>query len=106
MSPRSLLNTIENAIFAKEIANPVPGEHWILVTSAFHMPRAVGVFRKAGWPVIPFPVDFTDDDETPGLTFDLVGGLGALSASLHEFMGLSAYWITGKTDTLYPAPNR
>src|SRR5262249_4377809 len=51
-------NTVENAVFSKSIVNPQPGERWVLVTSAYHMPRAVGVFRKAGFAVEAFPVDY------------------------------------------------
>ena len=51
-------NTIENAIFTKEIAKPKPGERWLVVTSAFHMPRAMGVFRHNGFPVEAYPVDW------------------------------------------------
>ena len=50
--------TAENARFTRDIVHPKPGETWALVTSAFHMPRSVGVFRKAGWPVLPWPVGF------------------------------------------------
>ena len=51
-------NTVENALFSKAIAQPKAGERWLLVTSAYHMPRSVGVFRKAGFPVEAFPVDW------------------------------------------------
>ena len=51
-------NTAENAAFSKEMVSPQPGENWLLVTSAFHMPRSVGLFRKVGFPVIPWPVDY------------------------------------------------
>ncbi|NVO13825.1 MAG: YdcF family protein [Rhodoplanes sp.] len=51
-------NTVENAVLSKAIAQPKPGERWLLVTSAYHMPRAIGVFRKAGFDVEPYPVDF------------------------------------------------
>jgi uncharacterized SAM-binding protein YcdF (DUF218 family) len=51
-------NTLENAVFSKAIVQPKPGERWLLVTSAYHMPRAIGVFRKAGFPVEPYPVDW------------------------------------------------
>ncbi|MGE5203855.1 MAG: YdcF family protein, partial [Acidobacteriota bacterium] len=49
--------TYENAVFAKELATPKEGEIWLLVTSAAHMPRAVGTFRGLGWAVVPYPVD-------------------------------------------------
>jgi uncharacterized SAM-binding protein YcdF (DUF218 family) len=98
-------NTAENAQFAKAAAKPAAGENWVLVTSASHMPRAVGVFRKAGWPVIPYPVDYeVGTKELPSLMLDFVGGLSTLKAALHEFAGLTAYWVTGRTDQWYPAP--
>src|SRR5882672_9405032 len=51
-------NTVENALFSKAIAQPKPGERWLLVTSGYHMPRSVGIFRKAGFAVEPYPVDW------------------------------------------------
>src|SRR5499433_2899671 len=51
-------NTVENALFTREIAKPKPGERWLLVTSAYHLPRAVGVFRKVGFTVEAYPVDW------------------------------------------------
>ncbi|MCI0735927.1 MAG: YdcF family protein, partial [Beijerinckiaceae bacterium] len=49
-------NTWENAIFTRGLVKPKPGETWLLVTSAWHMPRSVGIFRRAGFPVVPYPV--------------------------------------------------
>ena len=51
-------NTVENAVFSRLIAQPKPGERWLLVTSAYHMPRSIGAFRKAGFAVEPYPVDW------------------------------------------------
>src|SRR5271169_265162 len=51
-------NTLENAVFSRLLADPKPGERWLLVTSAYHMPRAMGVFRAAGFPVEAYPVDW------------------------------------------------
>src|SRR5690606_8417241 len=51
-------DTFENARFSFAMARPQPGETWLLVTSAFHMPRAVGAFRQAGFPVVPWPADY------------------------------------------------
>jgi len=99
-------NTIENAVFSRLIANPKPGERWLLVTSAYHMPRAMGVFRAAGFPVEAYPVDW----RTRGPA-DLVRPFSSLSDGLqrtdtaaHEWVGLFAYWITGQTTALFPAP--
>ncbi|HEX4113216.1 MAG TPA: YdcF family protein, partial [Stellaceae bacterium] len=51
-------NTIENAEDSFALVHPQPGQNWLLVTSAFHMSRAVGCFRHVGWQVIPYPVDY------------------------------------------------
>ncbi len=98
-------NTFENATLTKLLVNPGPDETWILITSAFHMPRSMGVFRKAGWNVIPYPVDYSyGADETQALFFSLPGGLVTLSSGLHEWLGLVFYRLTGKTDHFFPAP--
>jgi len=99
-------NTLENAVFARELVQPKAGERWLLVTSATHMPRAMGVFRKAGFPVIAFPVDYRTRRDVWRLEFP-GGALGAMTlveSAAHEWAGLIAYWLTGKTDTLFPAP--
>ncbi len=98
-------NTHENAVLSRGLAGPRPGETWILVTSAFHMPRAVGSFRAAGWTVLPYPVDYmTRAGQTAGLQFNFAGGLGTFGAGLHEWLGLAFYRLTGKTDAFFPAP--
>lgn len=97
-------NTVENAINTYAIAAPKPGETWLLVTSAFHMPRAYATFRKAGWRITPYPVDFnvTQDAEwTVGFNF---ANLSIFSGIFHEYLGLLFYRLSGKTDTLFPAP--
>jgi uncharacterized SAM-binding protein YcdF (DUF218 family) len=57
MLERQSRNTYENAVFSRAMVMPKPGERWLLVTSAYHMPRSVGLFRKAGFPIEPYPVD-------------------------------------------------
>ncbi len=98
-------NTYENATLTRSLVDPGPGETWILITSAFHMPRSMGVFRQAGWNIIAYPVDYNfATDETLSPAFDLLGGLNSLSAGLHEWLGLAFYRLTGKTDSFFPAP--
>lgn len=97
-------NTQENVAFSRALARPQAGETWLLVTSARSMPRAVGVFRHAGWPVIAWPVDYG----TPGATglvldFDLTPGVNRVEGALHEWIGLAAYRILGRTDALFPS---
>ncbi len=99
-------NTAENATFSHALADPQPGETWLLITSAFHMPRAVGCFRRAGWTVVPYPVDFhtTGPADEISVRFNFLSGLGSFRAALHEWLGLLAYWLTDRTDTLLPGP--
>jgi uncharacterized SAM-binding protein YcdF (DUF218 family) len=104
---RASLNTYENAVFSKELARPRAGETWLLVTSAFHMPRSMGVFRQAGFEVQPYPVDFRTAGPNSLLRpFGFVGeGLRRTDIAAKEWIGLVAYYLTGKTDSLLPAPH-
>jgi uncharacterized SAM-binding protein YcdF (DUF218 family) len=98
-------STHENAVYTKELFRPAPGETWVLVTSAYHMPRAVASFRGAGWSVIPYPVDFKVDPRT-GLNpnFNLLDGLTASTLAGKEWTGLVGYRVMGWTRELFPAP--
>lgn len=98
-------DTHENAAFARELAKPTPGETWLLVTSAAHMPRAVGVFSKAGWVVTPFPVDYRrlgEGDEAFGR--NLGRGLLLLNVALREWVSLAYYYSAGRIERFFPAP--
>lgn len=98
-------NTWENVRFSRRLVGPKAEETWLLVTSAWHMPRAVGLFRQAGWPVTPYPVDHrTRGDGKPYLIFDLGEGLDSATPVLKEWAGLAAYRLMGRTDALFPAP--
>jgi len=98
-------NTYENALFSKRLANPKPGERWVLITSASHMPRAVGCFRAQGWDVIPFPVDYRTAADPRSLhLFDLATATANLDLLVKEWMGLAAYRLMGRTDSLFPGP--
>ena len=101
-------NTHENAAFSLRVAQPQPGDRWVLVTSAFHMPRAIGTFRRAGWPAgdrIGYPVDYEYGPAGPNWPmFDFAAGLSALTTGIHEWLGLVAYRVTGRSETLFPAP--
>jgi uncharacterized SAM-binding protein YcdF (DUF218 family) len=105
---RQSRNSFENAEFSKAMAAPKPGERWLLVTSAYHMPRSVGIFRIAGFDVQPYPVDWRMGGRADLLTFSvfLLDGLARVDTAVREWMGLAAYWITGKTDAFFPAPSQ
>lgn len=99
-------NTWENAVYTRELVKPKPGETWLLVTSAWHMPRSVGIFRRAGFPVVPYPVAYRTygDGRDFRLTTPAIENLSELDFGMREWIGLLAYWLSGKTDTLFPAP--
>jgi uncharacterized SAM-binding protein YcdF (DUF218 family) len=98
-------NTYENAVMSYAAARPRPGETWLLLTSAMHMPRSVGCFRHAGWTITPYPVDYrtpTTIGTPPGLL--LADGLGLVNFAVKEWLGLAAYYALGRTDALFPPP--
>jgi uncharacterized SAM-binding protein YcdF (DUF218 family) len=99
-------NTAENALFAKQLVAPKVGERWLLVTSALHMPRAVGAFRAVGFPVEAHPVDWRTEGPRAlmSISGSAVDGLLVTDAAIHEWVGLLAYWITGRTSELLPGP--
>jgi uncharacterized SAM-binding protein YcdF (DUF218 family) len=99
-------NTIENAVFSRLIANPKPGECWLLVTSAYHMPRAMAVFRAVGFPVEAYPVDWRTRGPIDAVRpfVSLGDGLRRTDTAVHEWIGLLAYRLSGKTAELFPAP--
>jgi uncharacterized SAM-binding protein YcdF (DUF218 family) len=98
-------NTHENAVLTHRLLRPREGETWILVTSASHMPRSVGVFRAAGWRVLPWPVNFTTGRD-PALWYNwpFPTRLNQAEGALREWVGLVAYRLMGRTDALVPAP--
>lgn len=98
-------NTWDNAVLTRALVQPKPGEVWLLVTSASHMPRSIGVFRKAGWEVVPWPVNYRTGRSFAAL-YDapFPERLGQFEAALREWMGLLAYWAMGRTDAVFPAP--
>lgn len=94
--------TMENAVLSQALVHPAPGEVWALVTSASHMPRSVGVFRKLGWAVLPWPTGYITRDNHPALAPSLGGKLATLDLAGHEWQGLLAYWLIGETSSLFP----
>ena len=100
-------STAENARYGREVFAPRPDGAYALVTSAWHMPRAVGVFRVAGWPeMVPVPVDPVVPPE--GVWSDLplraAKGLAEMDWAAREWLALISYRLSGRTDALLPAP--
>jgi uncharacterized SAM-binding protein YcdF (DUF218 family) len=100
------LTTSEDAFYAAAVLKPKSSEKWLLVTSALHMPRAVGCFRTVGFQVEPYPVFFRTDRRTHPFR-QFFAGSGALyltDIAAKEWIGLIAYRLMGKTDALFPGP--
>jgi uncharacterized SAM-binding protein YcdF (DUF218 family) len=102
---RNSRNTDENVRFVMRLVNPKPCERWLLVTSASHIPRSIGLFRKAGFIVEPYPVDWGTSGWSDIYKFhtDLISGLVLTDRAAHEWLGLIAYRLAGKTDELFPS---
>jgi len=105
-------DTYENAVYLKKELTAKgeldPSKRWLLITSAYHMPRSMGAFRQAGFFVEPWPVDYRTRGKAD-LTrpFDKVSeGLRRVDTAAREWVGLLAYWITGRTDALFPGPSQ
>jgi uncharacterized SAM-binding protein YcdF (DUF218 family) len=100
-------NTWENAAFSYRTVRPRPDETWLLVTTAMHMPRSVGCFRRAGWSIMPYPVDYRTFPTTHfELGFGFPGGLELLNLVVKEWDGLIAYYLLGRMDAFFPAPEQ
>ncbi|MEO8242597.1 MAG: YdcF family protein [bacterium] len=90
-------NTTENARFTYAMIQPQPGQHYLLVTSAFHMRRAMETFRRAGWQdLTAWPVDYRSGDLSDGARWRLDQNLEGVDIALKEYLGLFVYWITGR----------
>ena len=104
---RNSRNTFENARFSAALVHPRPSQRWLLVTSAFHMPRAVACFRKAGFTVEAAPADWRGNAlrwPFEDGSWSATGNLGKVDLAWKEYLGLLAYRLEGRTDTLFPGP--
>jgi uncharacterized SAM-binding protein YcdF (DUF218 family) len=98
-------NTYENALFSYRLVKPKADKIWILITSARHMPRAIGSFRRVGWPVTAYPVDYRTVQSVAW--FDLVGvgrRFSLLNAAWKEWVGLAFYYLKDRIPRFFPQP--
>jgi hypothetical protein len=93
-------------VVTRDLVKPKRGETWLLVTSAWHMPRSVGIFRRLGFDVIPYPVAYRTFSDARDflLPTPMIDKVIMLDNSVREWVGLLAYRLAGKTDALFPAP--
>jgi uncharacterized SAM-binding protein YcdF (DUF218 family) len=95
-------NTYENILFAKKIANPKKNEKWLLVTSASHFSRSLGVAEKLEWKLIPYAVDFNKPKKFSWkFSIDLLSNLSEFEKASHEWIGLIAYYLMGRTAKMF-----
>jgi uncharacterized SAM-binding protein YcdF (DUF218 family) len=97
-------NTLENALFSYHLAKPKAGETWVLVTSASHMPRAVGVFRKIGWEVLPYPVDYQTYEGQSLVDLRVSRNIRMFDRAARAWMSLVGYYLLDQIDTILPGP--
>jgi uncharacterized SAM-binding protein YcdF (DUF218 family) len=100
-------NTAENASYSAQLINPGPTERWLLVTSAFHMPRAMGCFRRAGFRIEPYPMQFKTARGPQSFleSINASEALKRLDIAAKEWVGLTVYRIMGWTDAWFPGPS-
>jgi uncharacterized SAM-binding protein YcdF (DUF218 family) len=97
-------STAENAFYTAQIVRPKAAEHWLLITSAAHMPRAIGCFRRAGFHVTADPVDFHTDSTSFMYAATVAQRIAQLNDAVKEWLGLVGYRVVGATNALFPAP--
>lgn len=97
-------DTIENAEYGSALVRPEPDQVWVLVTSAAHMPRAVGCFRHVGWDIVPYPVDYRTAPGIEAPDYYLSQRLALMEFAVKEWIGLGAYRLLGRIDDLFPGP--
>lgn len=86
--------TRENAQQVAHLLGERCKEPWLLVTSAWHMPRSIAEFQAVGCNVTPYPVDFRTGKTTSLTEYSLAYSLLRWQTALHEWLGLAAYRLT------------
>jgi uncharacterized SAM-binding protein YcdF (DUF218 family) len=88
--------TFQNAVLTAQLPGVDKTRPWLLLTSAWHMPRSVAAFRAQGWNVTPWPADFRSNADMPWTAYSLTKGAQQWQFALHECLGLLAYWVRGR----------
>jgi uncharacterized SAM-binding protein YcdF (DUF218 family) len=98
--------TYENAVNLARMLDPKPGQTFVLVTSAYHMPRAIGTFRQQGFEALAWPVDYRTSGprEMTAWFGSIAAGLERVDLAFKEWIGLLAYWASGRSYALWPGP--
>ena len=96
-------NTYENILFSKNIINPKNNEKWLLITSSFHMTRAMNIAEKLEWEFVPYPVDFRTENKKIKFipSFKILKNFNTFDLVSHEIVGLVSYYFLGRTSKIY-----
>ena len=99
-------DTYENAVFTYDLLKPKPGETYLLVTSGYHMPRSMALFRKAGFDVMAYPVNYRTAGPQDGVRpfYAMSDGLRQVNLAVREWVGLLSYRLSGRIDEIFPEP--
>jgi uncharacterized SAM-binding protein YcdF (DUF218 family) len=92
-------NTRENARQVAALLGERCQQPWLLVTSAWHMPRSVPEFEAVGCQITPYPVDFRTGQTTPWTEYSLARSVMLWQVALHEWLGLAVYRLTHSGST-------
>ncbi|MDA5193393.1 YdcF family protein [Govanella unica] len=98
------MNTYDSALKTRSLVKPQGKEPWILVTSAYHMPRSIAVFEAAGWTVIPYPVDYQTRESGLDIGINVTKRLRVSDLAVHEWIGLLVYSLLDRTNDFFPHP--
>lgn len=97
-------NAVQTADLIKDHRQKNPDAKWVLITSAFHMPRAIGCFRKVGIDPIPYNVEYTQNEDQIFIPLPSPESLIHLKTALKEWIGLMVYRLSGYTSEFFPSP--
>jgi len=86
-------STRENASRVAALLGERCKQPWLLVTSAWHMPRSMAEFQAVGCNVTAYPVDFRTGEETSWTEYSMAGSLMAWQTALHEYLGMFVYGV-------------
>jgi len=98
-------DTFENAARTEALLASHGLSNCLLITSAFHMPRSMGLFRQRGIDVLPWPTDYrTTGKAALGLDFTQPSLNSQLTTTaVREWTGLLFNYLAGRSPVLVPS---
>lgn len=95
-------NTYENILYSKKLINPKKNQKWLIVSSANHLHRVVGIAENLGWDLIPYPTDFNQSKKFKwNFSFNFLSNLNQFQNASHEWIGIIAYYFMGRSSKIF-----